>query len=265
MAIITTFPRLAEFEKMKRLLHDQQVSYEVISPEPAYNYVGQPAIVIDEMDRSACEIDSECSPSFSGWIEYLPSRYSVPSCLPHSYEKDIFGTIAIMVTQPCLAEQTRIRAIAHLSGNLADVFPYMNTIHTRAFYNLDGPSFTFMDEYRMISLYPGRIAIAKADDIVDLWRILESLRISFNQCWLDRKKITPSYELRKRPAALEIYFHLPKTNCSQCGEKTCMAFALKLWSGQASLFGCKPIFSGDFSDLRKGLFEVCAGLDVFKE
>ncbi len=37
---------------------------------------------------------------------------------------------------------------------------------------------------------------------------------------------------------LEIYKLLPKTNCGDCGSPTCLAFAMKLASKQASLEGC---------------------------
>ena len=37
---------------------------------------------------------------------------------------------------------------------------------------------------------------------------------------------------------LEIYKHLPKTNCKECGSPTCLAFAMALASGKASLEAC---------------------------
>jgi len=160
--------------------------------------------------------------------------------------------------QPCIADQSKLRAVARISGSLTDLFPYMNTVRKDAFYNKNGPTFTFMEQYRMITLDPSRIAMAKLDDIVDVWRVLESLRILFNRCRLDRASIEPSYESRKKPAALEIYFRLPRTNCGRCGEKACMAFALKLWSGLQSLANCKPIFEDEQVGLKDALFEICA-------
>ncbi len=61
-----------------------------------------------------------------------------------------------------------------------------------AFYNVDGPTFTLMDQYRMISLYASRIAMAKVDDMIDIWRTLESLRVFCNECWQNRQAIEPS-------------------------------------------------------------------------
>lgn len=40
---------------------------------------------------------------------------------------------------------------------------------------------------------------------------------------------------------LDIYKHLPKTNCKECGLPTCLAFAMKVASGQAALDECPPL------------------------
>jgi acetyl-CoA decarbonylase/synthase complex subunit gamma len=43
------------------------------------------------------------------------------------------------------------------------------------------------------------------------------------------------------PTAIEIYQQLPKTNCGDCGVPTCLAFAMKLAQGQASLDECPHV------------------------
>ena len=37
---------------------------------------------------------------------------------------------------------------------------------------------------------------------------------------------------------IEIFKLLPKTNCKECGEPTCLAFAMKLAAGKAELTAC---------------------------
>ena len=39
-------------------------------------------------------------------------------------------------------------------------------------------------------------------------------------------------------SGVEIFKHLPKTNCKKCGHPTCLAFAMKLAAKQASLDSC---------------------------
>jgi acetyl-CoA decarbonylase/synthase complex subunit gamma len=42
-------------------------------------------------------------------------------------------------------------------------------------------------------------------------------------------------------SGLEIFKHLPKTNCKKCGVPTCLAFAMKVAAGQASVSDCPDI------------------------
>jgi len=161
-----------------------------------------------------------------------------------------------------VADAAKIRLIAHLSGDLTQVFPYLNAVMREASYNMHGPTFTFMDRHRMVSMYPRRIAVAKADEIADGWRVLEALRCRANETWARRAEIEPSCEMRERPPALEIYKRLPRTNCRACGEATCLAFAVKVWMGNVPVAQCSPVFGGERAELRDALLEVCGGLGV---
>jgi ArsR family metal-binding transcriptional regulator len=136
----------------------------------------------------------------------------------------------------------------------------MNAEMREASYNAKGPTFTFMDRYRMISMYPRRIAVAKADDIVDGWRTLEMIRCRVNDAWARRAQIEPCYEIREKPPALEIFKRLPKTNCRACGEATCLAFAVRVWMGELPASKCLPVFRGEYGHLKDALVEICMGL-----
>lgn len=262
MRIITTFPQNTEFEKAARIAVDLNIPHTVISPAPGYGSVGISAMVIDEEDRYRFTGEGASGFVSSGWVDYQPSSLTVPQSAPVEFKEDKFGTASIMVLRPCMADGKKLRITAHISGDLTDVFPYMNALQKTAFYNAQAQNFSFLETYRFITLYPRRIAVAKTDDIIDTWRVLEMLRVSFNECWRNRAHITPSFERRTRPPALEIYSRLPKTNCGQCGEKTCMAFAFSLWGSQTSVSKCKPIFKGTHAHLKDALLEICSGLDV---
>jgi ArsR family metal-binding transcriptional regulator len=161
-----------------------------------------------------------------------------------------------MVHAPCIADAQRIRIIAHLSGNLMEVFPYLNAEIHRGCYTPGGPSFTFSDGPRTVSLYPRSIAIGKAEDIVDVWRLLEEIRRLVNETWARRGAIEPCHETRHRPTVLEILKHLPQTNCRACGEQTCLAFATKLHAGQAEVLRCRPVFQGEHAHLKDTLLRI---------
>jgi ArsR family metal-binding transcriptional regulator len=257
---IAVFSRPGEFEKARVLLARLQLPFEVVSPDPGYPRVGAPALVCDSHGLSA--IFSDHAIVCAGWTGYHKPCTEVAQRSPERFDEDIFREAAIMFFGPCMADETRIRLIAHLAGDLTAVLPYVNSTMPQGCFNAGPCTFTFMDGQRMITLYPRRIAIGKADDLVDGWRTLEKIRVLVNKTWARRATIVPSYVRRSKPPALEIYKRLPRTNCKACGEQTCMAFAVSLWQGQASPSQCRPVFSEEHAALRAALLEICQGLGV---
>lgn len=262
MKLLTTFPTTGEYERARAQLDSLSLACEVISPTPRYGLVGTPCLVMEPQTRMLAVGRRGNDLITSGWVDYRPASSAVPDEAPPVFEEDVFGRAAIMALGPCVADPTKIRCVAHISGDLTQVFPYMNAAMRQASYNLNGPTFTFMDGYRMVSAYPHRIAVAKADEIVDAWRVLETLRQSANRTWARRAEIEPSFEMRERPPALEIFMRLPRTNCRICGEATCLAFAVKLWQSRADLAQCRPVFGAEYGHLKGALQEVCMGLGV---
>ena len=259
---ITTFPRRDEFEKAKASLARLALTYTVVSPQPAYARVGVKGLVLEPEARAKFIQATGRQVVCSGWVDYQPAKMTVPAARPPAFAEDIFGTCAIMVLAPCVADLARIRLIVHLSGNLAPVFPLLNAEMPQAMFCEEAGTFTYMDEYRLISLYAQRITLAKADELVDAWRTLETIRCRVNETWQRRTAIAPCYELRRKPPALEIYKRLPGTNCRACGEKTCLAFALRLWNGEVKPSRCTPIFSGEHGHLKAPFLQICFSLGL---
>jgi ArsR family metal-binding transcriptional regulator len=257
---LTTFPQRCEYEKMRVRLDTLGLPYTVVIPGPGYSLVGCPAIVMDHDTRSQLASSSSDDIVSSGWVDYRPASAEVPDRLPPHFPDDLFGMASVMVLAPCIADQTKVRMIAHISGDMTAVFPYLNSEMGAAYYNPDGRTLTFMEGYHMMTLYPRRVAIAKADDIVDGWRVLEAIRCRVNEVYSRRTFIEPLYTKRDKPPALDIYKRLPRTNCRRCGQNTCMAFALSLHSGQTRPFLCQPVFEEDYAHLRDGFREIVARL-----
>lgn len=260
--IIATFPRMSEFLEAKGRLDAEGLTYEVVSPDSGYSLVGVPCLVIDSETRRKTVARYGSDFTCSGWIDYRPATIAVPKTEPVVFQEDIFGRATVMLLAPCMADAAKIRLIAHLSGDLAEVFPYMNTEIRQGSYNPKTPSFTFMIGYRMIALYPRRVVVAKADEMVDGWRVLEEIRQKANDLWSRRSSIEPSYETREKPPAVEIYKRLPRTNCKTCGEKTCLAFAVRVHGGEMPVSLCKPVFGGDAAYLKDALLEICAAFGI---
>ncbi|MCJ7643856.1 MAG: hypothetical protein MUP28_05200 [Candidatus Aminicenantes bacterium] len=251
MELVVVFPNASEFEKARALLYAAGPGASAVPPAPA---------LITEAGGLAAIQEASPRITIAGWTEYRPASCRVP--IRKEFAEDIFGEAAIMFFGPCMADETKVRLVAHLSGDLTDVLPYLNAEMRQACYNAAGPSLTFMEGYRLVTLSARRIAMGKADEIVDAWRLLEAVRVRVNETWMRRASIKPSNEMRSRPPVLEIYKRLPRTNCKLCGEPTCMAFAAKLRMGEGNLSRCTPVFKGEYKHLRDALVEVCAPLGV---
>ena len=63
---------------------------------------------------------------------------------------------------------------------------------------------------------------------------------------------TPKKEL----SPIDVYKLLPKTNCKECGEENCMAFATKLVNREATLQQCPPILQEKYREAFSKLWEM---------
>jgi ArsR family metal-binding transcriptional regulator len=70
---------------------------------------------------------------------------------------------------------------------------------------------------------------------------LQWLKRETNDAWERREEITPSYEGAPKPRVLEILKLLPRTNCHECGQPTCMVFAAKIAEGAKGPEDCTPL------------------------
>jgi ArsR family metal-binding transcriptional regulator len=263
--LVTTFPVLAEFQRASTVQNAISAACKRIDPTPALSLVAVPALVMSREERATLE-SAAPDITFSGWVDYQIANSTMPDgpAPEESEQSGCFRRAAIMVLGPCVADYKKIRLIAHLGGDLGPLLPYLNAVLPQASYTPKADTLTFMDGYRMIALYPRRITIAKADEIVDAWLTLERIRFLVEQTWRDRARIAPSFETRKKPPALEIFKRLPGTNCGRCDMPTCLALAMHVWTGEAAVRLCLPVFEedGKFFHLREALLDICAGMGI---
>ena len=60
----------------------------------------------------------------------------------------------------------------------------------------------------------------------------------------------------KTLSPIDLYMLLPRTNCKECGEANCMAFAAKLVNREASLEDCPPLLEGKYKESYIKLKEI---------
>lgn len=157
--------------------------------------------------------------------------------------------ITLVKTLPCLAEPGRIIVIAQPSQPLADVIPYLATLPDVIVYNPVACALTFRQQRGFMTLYPDKIYITQVKDVEEGLGLLKALTDAINATWAHRAELMAVTKTRRAPRWLDIWTLLPQTNCRQCGEATCMAFAVALLQQKRLLSECPVLVSNpDYGD-----------------
>ncbi len=164
--------------------------------------------------------------------------------------------ITIDYIVPCLVSAERVRFQATIDRDASEIYPYLNAVLPGAIYNREGKTLTIRKEGRLITLRPREIAGGMIAGERDALELVDWLKGLINRCHENRAAITPSFERRQRLGALDIYKLLPGTNCRECGEPTCLAFAVKVGEEKAAAERCAPLFAGDQAEKRRLLFRT---------
>ena len=134
------------------------------------------------------------------------------------YRKEIFRP-------ECNPQFQSLHCIAHLDDDITEVLPYLNSVLGGHQFLKDPPSLTFKYHGKLITLHSREIALNALKEEAEADKILEWLRTQINETWEKRDQIEPSFDTPAKPLILEILKLLPKTNCRECGQPTCMVFA----------------------------------------
>ncbi len=152
-------------------------------------------------------------------------------------------TIQLSRTLPCLAEPGKVQIVGTPSQSLAEVIPYLATLPSIVTYNPDTPSLTFRRRPGFLTLYADKVLITQVTDNEEGKELLNGLVEAINTTWTQREELVAVLQPRRILRPLDIYALLPQTNCAQCGEATCMAFAAKLFMQERSVDECPPLFA----------------------
>ena len=148
-----------------------------------------------------------------------------------TYTKKIFRA-------ECNPQFESLHCIARLDQDVSEALPYLNAVLGGFEYLKDPPAVMFRSSGRLITVHAREIAVNALKDEEEADKILEWLKREINQAWDNRATITPSTEGAPRPLVLEILKLLPRTNCRQCGEPTCMVFAARAAEGIKDAADC---------------------------
>ena len=154
--------------------------------------------------------------------------------LLREYDLEIFKS-------KCQADAKGVHCFANLCQDVSKALPYLNTVLGGFEYFKDPPAVTFRSQGKLITVHGKKIAVNALKDEVEAKKIVEWLKNEINSAWEKRDAIEPCQTGMPRPGIIEILKLLPKTNCQECGQPTCMVFATQVAQNAKSAEDCKPI------------------------
>ncbi len=157
---------------------------------------------------------------------------------------------------PCLADPEKIRVIAEISDEIHEVFPYLNATLKGCIYNHPALTLTIKKDGKLFTLHAHHITLAKIEDEKEAEEILGWLKNLINETYDKRDQIEPNFSKGAELKALDIFKLLPGTNCKKCEEPSCLAFAVKLVDQEIEITKCIPLFSEEYQEKEKVLFEL---------
>jgi ArsR family metal-binding transcriptional regulator len=160
-----------------------------------------------------------------------------------------------LVLSDCNPSSQKVNALVDLSEDISEVLPYLNTVLKGLQYDQDEKFLTVKREGCLITFRSRQIAIAKLEDENEARSVMEELKEIVNATYANRDRIKPTYISRPAPRPLEIFKLMPGNNCKECGEPTCMTFALKLVNNEVKLSQCPLLFEKEFEVNRSKLKE----------
>lgn len=163
--------------------------------------------------------------------------------------------LALVKTLPCLADPGKCIVVGRPSRTLDVVLPLVAAVAPNVIsFNPAAGTLTLRRQPGFITFYPDRVMITQVKDVDEDLELLAAVKDLLNQCWDQCDVIQPVTAARRAPRPLDVWALLPQTNCKQCGEATCMAFAFMLLQSKRTLEEC-PVLSEDaaFADRRAQL------------
>ncbi len=150
-------------------------------------------------------------------------------------------SIVLIRTLPCLAEPSKIIVVGQPDRSLTEVIPFLATLPGIIAFNPETYTLTFRRQPGFVTLNPESVYITQVRNTDEGLELLTALRDAINATWEQRHNLKPATKKKQAPHHLDIYALLPQTNCKQCGDATCLAFAVNLILHKRALEDCSPL------------------------
>ena len=168
-------------------------------------------------------------------------------------------SIGLIKTQPCLAEPGKIIITGKPSHPLNDMLPYLATLPSVIAWNPEACALTFRRQPGFMTLYSEKVYITQVNDVAEGLELLAALTDAINAVWEKRHELVALTTRKRAPRHLDVWELLPRSNCKQCGEATCMAFAVGLLQQNRELSECLPLMADSALADRRATLENLLG------
>jgi ArsR family metal-binding transcriptional regulator len=161
-----------------------------------------------------------------------------------------------LINIECMPTSTKFNLIIDLDVNIAELLPYLATAIRGCTYIHGTDQLNYMDRGHIIAIRPRQITVTAVKDGEEARQISEYLKDIINEVHRGRDEIKPTLHKQARLDPLAVYRELPRTNCGECGEATCMAFAARVVSRDLPAISCSPLLLKEYESNRDRLWEL---------
>lgn len=162
---------------------------------------------------------------------------------------------------PCIADPKKVRVVGKINtkDDFEEMMPYIAWLIPNSSYSKKNGWITFKKGARIITIHSdGFVTMTQIKDESEAIKILEETEKIVKEAYRKKDEIDLSKPKEKiSVTVMDVYNYLPKTNCKECGEQTCMAFAVKLLNGEKDVKDCKPLFiEKKYAGIREALLSL---------
>ncbi len=164
-----------------------------------------------------------------------------------------------IVKSHCDPDAKGVHCYVNLQNDIKAVLPYLNTVLGGFIYTENPPTLTLKVHGKLITLHSTTIAINALRDEEEAEKVAEWLQREINDTWKRRQEIEPSTKSCERPVLMEVFKLLPRTNCRECGQPTCLVFASLVVEGAKDQEDCPAMTPGNSNELKAYLSQFYFG------
>lgn len=148
----------------------------------------------------------------------------------------------------CLPSSTQFNAIVVLEQDVSKVLPYLNATLRRSNYNPEARVLDFIHRGHIITIEPHQMKVTGLEGKDQADRVISALVKQINETWQKRNTLRPLHHAIRPATPLDILRHLPKSNCGECGQPTCLAFSLHLVNEELTIADCPELEKPAWAD-----------------